>query len=138
MIFITSEHDGTPPSGDPLRHRPKRRLNLNQEQQGLLNYDEILALWYFALAIWYGYLAFQNWKRRISQRQYQYRQLHQEISAPSVSPDSRRTFYKIHWFIFSISIMGLANFLFSFSLLEVLDHRSGIGGTVKKLSYASK
>ncbi|KAG7347146.1 hypothetical protein IV203_006215 [Nitzschia inconspicua] len=33
--------------------------------------------------------------------------------------------------------MGLANFLFSFSLLEVLDHRSGIGAYTKKLSYAN-
>ncbi|KAL3925192.1 MAG: hypothetical protein SGARI_005887, partial [Bacillariaceae sp.] len=33
--------------------------------------------------------------------------------------------------------MGLANFLFSFGLLEALDHRASIGGGIKKLSYAN-
>jgi hypothetical protein len=42
--------------------------------------------------------------------------------------------------IVSIAIMGLANFLFSVRLLQVMGHRSstGIGGGVLKLSYVSE
>lgn len=116
-----------------------RTLSLDQEMQGLLNYDEFLALWYFALAVWYGYLAFQNWKRKMEQRQRYYRQLYQQETALEAPFQQHQSmFYKIHWFIWSISIMGMANFLFSVSLLEVLNHRSDIGGFVKKVSYASK
>jgi hypothetical protein len=110
----------------------QRELSLDEEQKGLVNFDELLALWYFVLAMWYGFIAFQNWRMRMSQRQNQYHQLQQQ------QQQQQRTFTKMHWFIFAISITGLANFLFSLSLLEVLDHRSRIGGTVTKLSYASK
>lgn len=101
--------------------------HLSLEQHGLLNFAEFLALWYCGLAIWYGHAAMKNYKRRNLLSSQQAESNSDEIS-----------FHVVHWFILSIAIMGLANFLFSFSLLEVLDHRSSIGSTVIKLSYVSK
>ena len=104
--------------------------NLDKEQHGLMNFDEISALWYFTLATWYGYLAFQNWKLRRRQHQQQQSRL-----SAATTTTSSSYFTAIHWFVLSITIMGLGNFLFSFSLLEVIDHRSIIGSNVRKLSY---
>jgi hypothetical protein len=112
---------------DSLQSR--KGSNLSREQQGLLNFDEISALWYFALAFWYGYFIYKR-RMHMQQRRRQYHQQHYTTTDSSVAA--------VHWFIFSIAIMGLASFLFSFSLLEVLDHRSVIGSSVKKLSYASE
>ena len=54
--------------------------------------------------------------------------------------DIQYVFSPIHWLIVSIAIMGLATFLFSVRLLQVMGHRSstGIGGGVLKLSYVSE
>ena len=102
---------------------------ITREQQRLLNFDEIIAICYFALAIWYGYL------KRLNSRPAT-----EELSSRGSGHSTRirHEFSPIHWFILAIAIMGLANFLLSFSLLEVLDHRSSIGSTVLKLSYVSK
>jgi hypothetical protein len=98
---------------------------LSPEQEGMINFDEFLVIWYCLLALWYGYFAFSNWRRR------------NNAGASSILYPEY-AFAAVHWFIFSIAIMGLANFLFSFGLLEVLDHRPSIGRGVKRLSYASK
>ena len=102
---------------------------ITREQQILLNFDEIVAIFYFGLAFWYAYYKHLN-----------SRSLAEELSSRGSGHSTRiqHEFTPIHWFILAIAIMGLANFLLSFSLLEVLDHRSSIGSTVLKLSYVSK
>ena len=102
--------------------------HLTREQQGLLNFDEIVALWYFILALWYGYFRFQNATTTSRERP----------NNNTANTNTRYGFSPIHWFIVSIAIMGLANFLFSVSLLKVMYHRSSIGSSVLKLSYVSK
>ena len=102
---------------------------LTREQQVLLNMDEVVALWYLGLAIWYGYYRFRNCKGAVLQRRNTY------ISA---IPSAEYEFSPIHWLILSIAMMGLANFLYAFSYLTAMRHRSSIGSTVLKLSYVSK
>lgn len=101
---------------------------LTREQQVLLNMDEVVALWYLGLAIWYGYYRFRNCKGAVLQRRNTY------ISA---IPSAEYEFSPIHWLILSIAMMGLANFLYAFSYLTAMRHRSSIGSTVLKLSYVS-
>ena len=112
---------------------------LTREQQGLLNFDEIVALWCFILVVWYGFFRFRNWK--ISRK----RRRTTMSTTTSINNDTdydeiQYGFSPIHWLIVSIAIMGLANFLFSVRLLQVMGHRSstGIGGGVLKLSYVSE
>lgn len=101
--------------------------HLTREQQGLLNFDEIVALWYFILMLWYGYFRFRDWKvitRLLT-------------SVNSMDINTQYEFSTIHWLVVSIATMGLANFLFSVSLLEAMDHSSTIGSKVVKLSYVN-
>jgi hypothetical protein len=102
---------------------------LTREQQVLLNFDEVVALWYLIIALWYGYFRYRNSRFAIIQLP------NRHDSANSIA---QCEFSPIHWLILCIAIMGLANFLFSLSLLEVMDHRSSIGSSVLKLSYISK
>jgi len=101
--------------------------HLTQEQYWLLNFDEIVALWYFILAIWYGFFKFQNWKRSRTT----------STTTTIVNNNIQYGFSPIHWLILFIAIMGLANFLFSVRVLQVMGRRSSIGGRVLKLSYAN-
>ena len=100
--------------------------HLSREQHGLLNFDELSALWCLGLALWYGHAVAKSYRRT------------NDVSPQQAQNNNDGSFHVIHWFIFSIAVMGLANFLFSFSLLEVLDHRTSIGSTVRNLSYGSK
>mmetsp|Transcript_20522 Transcript_20522/g.23502 ORF Transcript_20522/g.23502 Transcript_20522/m.23502 type:complete len:145 (-) Transcript_20522:1201-1635(-) len=102
--------------------------HLTHEQYWLLNFDEIVALWYFILAIWYGFFRFQNWKRSRTT----------STTTTIVNNNIQYGFSPIHWLILFIAIMGLANFLFSVRVLQVMGRRSSIGGRVLKLSYASE
>jgi hypothetical protein len=124
-----------PPMHHPPPPQQQHRIledsspHLTPEQHGLLSFAELSAMWYFGLAVWYGTMLTKHRRRR---RQLQQPTMH-DSSNSNISASS------IHWFIFSISIMGLANFLFSFSLLEALDHRSAnFASTVIKFSYVSK
>lgn len=103
--------------------------HLTREQQGLLNFDEIVAIWYFCLVIWYSFYRCWNWKVMTGQR----RRIHPSSSGTF----GQYGFSPIHWLITSIALMGLANFLFSVSLLEAMDHKTSIGSKVRKLSYAN-
>ena len=107
---------------------PLSSSHLTREQQVLLNFDEVIALLYFIIALWYGCFRYRKWKVAIVQRP----------NRDSTTFISQYEFSPIHWLILSIAIMGLANFLFSLSLLEVMDHRSSIGSRVLKFSYVSK
>jgi hypothetical protein len=116
---------------------------LTREQQGLLNFDEIVALWCFILVVWYGFFRFRNWK--ISRKRRRTTMSTTITTTTSINNDAdyddiQYRFSPIHWLIVSIAIMGLANFLFSVRLLQVMGHRSstGIGGGVLKLSYVSE
>ena len=116
---------------------------LTREQQGLLNFDEIVALWCFILVVWYGFFRFRNWK--ISRKRRRTTMSTTTTTTTSINNDTdydeiQYGFSPIHWLIVSIAIMGLANFLFSVRLLQVMGHRSstGIGGGVLKLSYVSE
>ena len=101
---------------------------ITREQKTLLNFDEVVAFWYFVLTLWYGWLKHQNSRSTIERR----------ATRESANSVTQHEFAPIHWLILAISIMGLANFLFSFSLLEVMNHKSSIGSSVLKLSYISK
>ena len=101
---------------------------ITREQQILLNFDEVLALWYFFLAVWYGCFKHRNSRSAVEE----------QSSRGSEHSTVQNEFAPIHWLILAVAIMGLANFLFSFSLLEVMDHKSSIGSSVLKLSYVSK
>jgi hypothetical protein len=101
---------------------------LTRDQQGLLNFDEFVALLYFIITVWYGCARYRN--SRFASEQQTNRNYAHSIARHQFSP--------IHWAILSIAIMGLANFLFSLSLLEIIDHKSSIGSTVLKFSYVSK
>lgn len=105
---------------------------LTREQQGLLNFDEIVALWYFILALWYGYFRFRN------STTIQRPNNNSANDNDNYNANTQYGFSPIHCLIVSIAIMGLANFLFSVSLLEAMDHRSSIGSSVMKLSYVSE
>ena len=114
---------------------------LTREQQGLLNFDEIVALWCFILVVWYGFFRFRNWKiSRKRRRTTMSTTTTTSINNDTDYDDIQYGFSPIHWLIVSIAIMGLANFLFSVRLLQVMGHRSstGIGGGVLKLSYVSE
>jgi hypothetical protein len=110
---------------------------LTSEQQGLLNFDEIIALWCFILVVWYGFFRCRNW--RISRKRRTTMSTTTSINDTD-NDDIQYGFSLIHWLIVSIAIMGFANFLFSVRLLQVMGHRSstGIGGGVLKLSYVSE
>ena len=116
----------TPSSSSPYSSSSSQ---LTREQQILLNFDEVVALWYLTIALWYGYYRYRKSRFAIVQRP------NRHASTNSVA---QFDFSPIHWLILCITIMGLANFLFSFSLLEAMDHRSSIGSSVLKLSYISK
>ena len=114
---------------------------LTREQQGLLNFDEIVALWCFILVVWYGFFRFRNWKiSRKRRRTTMSTTTTTSINNDTDYDDIQYGISPIHWLIVSIAIMGLANFLFSVRLLQVMGHRSstGIGGGVLKLSYVSE
>lgn len=124
----TRRMDGssTPSSSSPYSAFSSQ---LTREQQILLNFDEVVALWYLIIALWYGYFRYRNSRFAIAQRPNRH---------DSANAVAHYDFSPIHWLILCIAIMGLANFLFSLSLLEVMDHRSSIGSSVLKLSYISK
>ncbi len=111
-----------------VRRMDGTAAQITREEKILLNFDEVVALWYFALALWYGWLKHRNSKSPIQQ----------SSNRDSDNSASQNDFAPIHWLILVVSIMGLANFLFSFSLLEVMNHKSSIGSSVLKLSYISK
>mmetsp|Transcript_21669 Transcript_21669/g.53765 ORF Transcript_21669/g.53765 Transcript_21669/m.53765 type:complete len:384 (+) Transcript_21669:238-1389(+) len=98
---------------------------ITREQKTLLNFDEVVALWYFVLTLWYGWFKHRNSRSAIERR----------ATRDSANSVAQFEFAPIHWLILAVSIMGLANFLFSFSLLEVMNHKSSIGSSVLKLSY---
>ncbi|MGK3735104.1 MAG: hypothetical protein ACI8RD_014352 [Bacillariaceae sp.] len=120
------------------RNLKEIKSQLTREQQGLLNFDEIVALWCFILVVSYGFFRFRNWK--ISRSRIRTTITTTSINDDDTDDDIQYGFSPIHWLIVSIAIMGLANFLFSVRLLQVMGHRSstGIGGGVLKLSYVSE
>ena len=102
--------------------------HITREQQVLLNFDEVVAIWYFSIALCYGWFRHRKARPATEQRP----------NRDSTNSIAQYDFSIIHWLILSVAIMGLANFLFSLSLLEVMDHRSSIGSSVLKFSYVSK
>lgn len=108
-----------------VRRMDGSAAQITREQKILLNFDEVVALWYFVLALWYGWFKHRNSKSPIERRS----------TRDSENSTVQHEFTPIHWLILAVSIMGLANFLFSFSLLEVMNHKSSIGSSVLKLSY---
>ena len=102
--------------------------HLTREQQALLNFDEVVALWYLVIALCYSFFRYQNSRFAIAP--------HSNID--STNSNAYYEFSLVHWMILLIAIMGLADFLISLSLLEVMDHKSSIGSKVLKLSYLSK
>eukprot|EP00536_Pseudo-nitzschia_multiseries_P002768 jgi/Psemu1/6256/gm1.6256_g len=114
--------------------------HLSREQQVMLNFDEIVAIWYFALMLWYGYFRFRNWKVAVATRQQLQLQLQLHRIHSTNDNNTNNTKYgfsPVHWLILSIAFMGLANFLFSVSLLEAMDRTSSIGSKMLKLSYVT-
>lgn len=114
--------------------------HLSREQQVMLNFDEIVAIWYFALMLWYGYFRFRNWKVAVATRQQLQLQLQLHRIHSTNDNNTNNTKYgfsPVHWLILSIAFMGLANFLFSVSLLEAMDRTSSIGSKMLKLSYVN-
>ena len=117
--------DGSTASSAVL-HSPSSHLT--REQMALLNFDEVVALCYFAITLYYGFLRYQNSRFAIAQH----------FNRHSRSTDTHYEFFLIHWFIIFVAVMGLANFLLSLSILEVMDHNTSIGSKVLKFSYVSK